>query len=441
MNLETFVPQEDQLDSLVENRFNEAFAAQKGRMPVGNERSEWVQNEGGSEAIRGVAPVAFAAQVVPGTDLSDPQSFLRPTVQISPVVNPLFHALMIKLGATPNGVRSYEVSARKAKTVGEQAQIVKRLNAILKVLPGSVCYAQSSVEQGEKQGFHSLNSSRHMVFRDVYCAIRDTTAGEDVPRKVLEQIKHDHPTDSILSSMDINGEDVSGLSALKGAAIVITSGKGRIFIKVCTNRASSEGLTFSDEEGTPDFDRLRAGGRLDPQLVTPDRAVALMGEAKAQGYTILDPEGDLDRLGSALDTMTVAQSVPGAPGQSRLVVGKAVKANLGSAAKRLGAESDQVRTALVPCSDAGKAVKAALKSGATAVIDPLVADVIAMTVAAPAAADAPGSDLTLRDYQREAVGLHLATEVGYLQACSVGLGKTAITLRGMRGWAEKNAAK
>jgi superfamily II DNA or RNA helicase len=46
----------------------------------------------------------------------------------------------------------------------------------------------------------------------------------------------------------------------------------------------------------------------------------------------------------------------------------------------------------------------------------------------------------LREYQKEAVGLHLATKIGYLQTCSPGMGKTVIQLTAMRVKATQKAA-
>ena len=438
MNLEDYLPQADQTRQLIEENFDAGFAKAKGRAPEGDERKIWMQQEDGAQIVNDTPPVAFAVKMLPGTDLLDPQSFLRPSVQISPIVNPLFHALMVELGATPKGVRSYEVSARKGKNLQEQEQITKALKAILKIIPGSICYGPSAVEQGERSGFQSWNISRHMVFREVYHLIRDTTAGEQVKRAALKQLGEDHPTSRTISNLEQAGEDISQLAPLSGAAVVFSSAKGRIFVKVCTS-SEDGGLFLSDEDGTPDLDRLRPAGRLDPQLVTPDRAVSLMNQAKAMGYTVVDSGGELELMQKALANTAVAQRVPGSPGQSRLVVGEDVKSNLGPAEDRLPAKGKPLRVATVPAGFAGSAIEAAGAAGASAIIDPAVADIISMAHSEAVAADAPGSELVMRDYQRQAVGLHLATEVGYLQACSVGLGKTAITLRGMQGWAKKNS--
>lgn len=414
MELSAFTPAEDEIAALIEQAFDNGFEAAKGRKPKSaEERKQWIVKENGAEALKGVAPIAFAVEPVDGADFTQADTYLEGAVQVSPVVNPLFHALMVKLGATPNGPRSYEVSAGKGKSATELAGNVKRLTAILDVIPGAICYAPAQVDQGEGKGFESWNTSRLQVFRDLYCLIHDTSAGQELSRKRLNPMTEDHPSEG----------------ALAGAAVVISASKGRIYIKVCTNRVAGKGLLLSGEAGTPDLDRFRPGGRLDPQITTPDRAATLMAEAEAQGYTVLDPSGTLTAIRSRIAKMVVAQRVPGSPGQGRLIVGSEVG--------KVGAEDrltvrGPVSVGIVPADTAGKAVAKAQKAGAQAALAPEVADVIAMASAQPIAEDDPDSPITLRDYQREAVGLHVATSIGYLQACSVGLGKTAITLRGMR---------
>lgn len=382
----------------------------------------------GVDAIREVAPLAFTARVMDGVQLDQPDSFLHPTVEIAPTINPLFHALMVHLGATPNGLRTYEVSAGKETDKAEMKRKVELLQAIMEVLPGGICYPSNCVEDGQKNGFAANNIRRYKVFHDLYYLIRSTPAGEEMDRAGMTHMTADHPT--------------SG--ALAGAAIVISASKGRVFIKVCTNKLNNQdGLYLSDEDGAPDLDRLRPGGKLEPQQVTPDRAVRLLEAASEQGYAVVDSEGQLGLLRRVLSDLVIAQRVPGAPGQGRLVVGNSVKTKLGKAEERLGerSEGSATRSALVPADMAGAAVQAAGKAGVVSAIDPQVADVIKMAQAKPVKADPKNSDLRLRDYQREAVGLHLSTDVGFLQCCSVGLGKTAITLRGMRAWAEKKQSE
>lgn len=381
--------------------------------------------ENGVEGIRQVAPLAFTAQTVDGIQLDDPNSFLLPTVEIAPTINPLFHALMIHLGAKPNGLRTYEFSVGAEKSKEDMERKVLNFQALMEVLPGGICYTGEYADEAEKQGFEANNIRRYKVFHDLFYGIRDTKVGERIERKAINHMTQDHPASGPLS----------------GAAIVLSIAKGRLYIKVCTNKIGGKGLVFSDEPGSPDLDRLRPSGRLDALKVTPDRAVSLLETAAEEGYTVVDTDGQLGLLRRVLADLVIAQRVPGSPGQGRLVVGNSVKQKLGEAEALLGSHDPNraTRSALVPAGLAGEAVATAKKSGAIATIDPQVDDVIRMSQAGPVKADPKNAELRLRDYQREAVGLHLATEVGFLQCCSVGLGKTAITLRGMKAWAEKKA--
>jgi superfamily II DNA or RNA helicase len=59
-------------------------------------------------------------------------------------------------------------------------------------------------------------------------------------------------------------------------------------------------------------------------------------------------------------------------------------------------------------------------------VHPSLDDIMSMNAATPY------EDERLRPYQREAVGLHLSTSIGYLQACDTGAGKTVMQLAAMR---------
>jgi len=63
---------------------------------------------------------------------------------------------------------------------------------------------------------------------------------------------------------------------------------------------------------------------------------------------------------------------------------------------------------------------------------PALTDIVNMTNAKPYE-----GEMRLKPYQKEAVGLHLSTEIGYLQTCSPGMGKTVIQLVAMKAKAEK----
>jgi hypothetical protein len=368
------------------------------------------------EAVREVPPVAFTARLKEGVNLGDEASFLSPVVEITPVINPLFHALMIVAGATLDGARTYRISA------GEKAD-PRFLEAALEVLPGGICYTPEHVDKGEKLGFHDYNSKRYKVYADLYWKLRAVPAGEKVKTASTEHMRSTHPTEGPLA----------------GAAVVINNNGKQMYFKVCTTRQEGRGgLYFTDDELSPCMDRFRPGGRLEPQSVTPDQAITILEEAAAQGYQIIDPTGDLKLIRSVLAEIVVAQRVPGAPGEARLVVGSKVdvsKIKTVEAALPSSDPSRSTRTAIVPARVAGAAISGAAKGGAaTTILDPMVQDVMNMAEAKPV------DDPRLRPYQREAVGLHLATTTGFLQAASPGLGKTVMTLEGMRLLAERALA-
>ena len=93
MDLESFHPQGAEIDALIEQALNAGFESDKGRLPKdSDERRQWIRTEQGDRWLNAVPPIAFTTQLLEGTDLSEPDSFLRPSVQVTPVINPLFHA-------------------------------------------------------------------------------------------------------------------------------------------------------------------------------------------------------------------------------------------------------------------------------------------------------------------------------------------------------------
>lgn len=383
------------------------------------------------DGIKHVPPIAFTARIKPGVTLGSEESFLKPIVEITPTINPLFHALMTTvIGARPDGARSYSIPA------GEKADPTK-LEAAMEVLPGGIVYSEQQIDKSAKTGFHQWNSRRYKVYGDIYWALQSTAAGQAMNSMSTAHQRDMHPDEGPCA----------------GAAIILTAPKGaggksagRIRLQICTNKQEErDGLYFTDAPDSPDLDRFRPGNRLDPQSVTPDAAITILEEAAAHGYTIVDPSGDLKLMRSVLAEMVVAQRVPGAPGAARLVVGAKV-----SSSKMKGVDgalpapdpSRSTRSAIVDAKVAAAAVAKGKDGGAIAtILDPAVQDVITMAEAEPVEIEVTDESLTPRHYQKECVGLHLATRVGLLNACSPGLGKTPTTLWGMRAWAERNKAE
>lgn len=130
------------------------------------------------------------------------------------------------------------------------------------------------------------------------------------------------------------------------------------------------------------------------------------------------------------DAVTVGYT-PGSPASTTVTVGSVLSQGKGMRRNRSimnfltkypnTPEKGKVKTYEVSIKDVLDA-KAKLKQ-IKFHVHPALEDIANMASAKPL------NDETLYDYQREAVGLHLSTSIGYLNSCSTGLGKTVMTLR------------
>lgn len=151
-------------------------------------------------------------------------------------------------------------------------------------------------------------------------------------------------------------------------------------------------------------------------LLSPQEAVAFMDKSNApQLFSYSD---DLAERLAASESLIGIGSFPGEPASVAARIGSKVdKRGLGRGIY-YGAASKVSLT---------RAESFLEKRGADKVLfHPELSDVIGMRKAKPF------KDAKLRDYQQEAVGLHLSTSVGYVQACSPGMGKTVMQLSAMR---------
>jgi hypothetical protein len=160
---------------------------------------------------------------------------------------------------------------------------------------------------------------------------------------------------------------------------------------------------------------------------TPQNVVTLLDGFQRDGYVgLFDTESNpaLELLEKAEDAITVGYS-PNEPAGVVLTIGKNVTVK----------KSPFTKTA-----DPGQTKKATLKQvlelkkknpKAAFFMHPALDDIVNMTKAKPYTGDP-----RLKPFQKEAVGLHLSTSIGYLQTCSPGMGKTVIQLASMRARAK-----
>ena len=144
------------------------------------------------------------------------------------------------------------------------------------------------------------------------------------------------------------------------------------------------------------------------------------------------------RVGVAVDSnvedpgladAVLLQRIPGSPGSARVVLGRDVR---GVAPKWRTAEQ-LTSDAILDADEAVEIVDQAAAAGADVVGDAAVRDILRM------ASPDEFFDERLREYQEEACALHLATNIGYVNAVAPGLGKTVITLVALEEYARREA--
>lgn len=166
-----------------------------------------------------------------------------------------------------------------------------------------------------------------------------------------------------------------------------------------------------------------------PGNIQPHAAIELVDSFDKEHHSNVF-SGDFERVRELIaysDTKVIAGYAPNQPAKVLLHIGREVKA---TGRSRLVKYTKKSRTHIVPVSEA-----LALRAGSGAdnfVIHESLHDIVNMDNAKPYMGDA-----RLKDYQKEAVGLHLATQIGYLQTCSPGMGKTVIQLAAMRERSKK----
>jgi hypothetical protein len=353
--------------------------------------------KGGMKALQAIPPVAFAAALLPGFDPDDPNTYIENSVEIGPVVNPLLNAVLVSIGAVRRGERTYSVG------IGKESD-PRTLEALVEALPGAVCYAEKQAPEIESKGAHAIKP-----FDSATELANQTFYGTDLKARWQHSRLYNHFNVA---------HPVTG--ALSGSAVVLNNKNSQVYAKVITApQQPKTGLHLYP--GAPSLDLYPVAQRKDPIRVTPDVAVALLEAAAEQGFTALDPSGTIAVLRAALASMVVAQRVPSAPGEALLVVGKNIKAIKGVKVPAIE-KGRTTRGVQITVGEVGRALQAAEKFGAAVATHRHVADAAAMELA-------PDPKVAgLRHYQNQSVGLHLATEIGFVNACAPGLGKTVMTL-------------
>lgn len=336
-----------------------------------------------------IPPVAVSVTLVDGFDPSADSTLLQPSVLLTPCVHPTLEAFLETAGATRRGRMSWVIG------LGEHYNPAP-LNVVLtRPLAGTVFPEALTRTQRAAKPLDDIapNMKAHKAFE----LLNGSAAAVDYGR-LTRIVNHAFPA---------TGPGRFGAITLSGDDRVM-------WVKVITNEF------VVPEDVAPVTLNLRPAGKpfTDPRPVRPVDAIAALDWLVSEGVTVIDSSGvdAVAKLRSRVRSSVIATPVPGKPALAKASIGRAV--------------FGQVADLPVPCPPRGQAavsdvlraeqVMALVRTlpAGTAVIHPGTEDAGAMALAVPV--DNP----LLRFYQAEAVGVHLATKLGYVQTSSPGMGKT-----------------
>lgn len=166
---------------------------------------------------------------------------------------------------------------------------------------------------------------------------------------------------------------------------------------------------------------------------TPDTIGNILADLEGTNFArLIDMDDYTDEMIDFADTQITVRNTPGKPAEAII---------------QAGAKAESLRIARnVPIVYKGETITAPLdrvlryKGDRTLHIAESVTDIAAMTNAKVYAGSLGIATGELEPYQQEAVGLHLSTEFGFVNACEPGMGKTVMQLTAMRAAALKTEA-
>jgi superfamily II DNA or RNA helicase len=301
-----------------------------------------------------------------------PDQLLRRSVLARPYVREVF-AL---------GITAREGSWRSERSFQVPGTDVRAVQAVIDLIPPEIPYTQGAWAA----------QNRRVTTRQEKLTSELGKLGPATPRIAVREHDVDDEGDGPLSQM---------------AVVLRANSSGGLFGRILTRPVGW--LSEECPANAWPFETPRP-----PEALLAHEALELAHQMSEAEVEVDDPEGILEPLEALAREHLVARRVPGLPGLAEVVHGQPSDWPL-AVAREVSAE------------EAKREVTVAREGGAKVVLDPEVADVLAMAAARPAL------DGDLLPPQRGAVARHRATEVGILNFSKVGTGKTAMTLIAARG--------
>jgi superfamily II DNA or RNA helicase len=350
-----------------------------------------------------LAPVGYrfrwADHVDP--DSGDRSWMVGECVIIEPCINPVFDAALQAGGVVRTGSRSWSVK------ITENAD-VEPLRALLRTVDGSMCHLAG--RNLEKTMYRGDQQSR----------------AEPIIQALLASplaARHEITRGELSSVLTYATRPATGPANYGNLLWTVSDSSLRL--RAATHMNSRDGHFVSTDP--IDLHLWKSGSDKQSVRVRIDEALrvhlALVRDTYLDEHVYIDDQIDIDAVTHTLDRMLIMYRMADAPGRAQLVVGP----GLARVPDQILIDRmpGEIATVSVDAIKAGTLLDRARSYGIEAVMDDHTAVVCAMAIAPPA----PDPDKILRPYQREGVGVHLATKIGYLNACAVGLGKTVMTLK------------
>jgi superfamily II DNA or RNA helicase len=336
-----------------------------------------------------ISPLRYV--LISDADSADPTFLLDSHVRITIEVNPDFESVMEEHGVQRDG--DWTFTCRGGAHVDAPA--------LLSLLAPELLVTNTVVKRLSGEGEWALGVlTQRLEIDDEIAGVLAAMPGHAASKTDLR---------AILRGNRSNAVPLGPPAAFR--AIFAKAGNGGFKLDLGTHRGAAE----LDQGGLgDDLNMLPPGKRVAHDVwTTVDIALRLADTAQNAGIPVAGGVHDPGLAGRVL-----LQRIPASPGLARVVIGRDV-----GTTKLTWVDGERLTSDAVLAADAAVAiVDRAADNGTDVIGDDAVRDVLRM------ADPEPFHDERLREYQKEACALHLATNIGYVNAVAPGLGKTVITL-------------
>lgn len=380
---------------------------------------------------KGRAPIAIAVLPVNRETIGKPDFHYTPSIILQPVPDPVLVAGLTTSGVNWQGYMTAMAGLGDDNPNIAAAQFIRDHIAAGTLYPEPVTHTT----RGPRDLWGHLPT--HTVISGMAATMGGTPAGHLFPNgrprsywnadeaeraRIDAQFASygsDHP--GIYVSVDQRPASAFGL-------VTFSVGHGRLTIKFCTHQ-----LVVSDPDTGVELDlNLRPAGksRKDAKPVRPVDAAGIIADLSMRGFTIVDPYNLVTDIRKTAGQKVIAYPQAGKPAYATVSIPSALSWTLPEDTKTVLGLPESVSANAVNVHGAASATELSdlleLLPGVDHAIHPGVTDVVNMARAVPF----EGDD-RLHEHQTPAVGLHLATSLGYVNASDPGGGKTIMSLVAM----------